>query len=106
MQANEINSQAVMFIKKYGWDKAKEVVDSIKIKVSFNGRACHPCFITEDGDYVRCSELEPFVKSYEFIKRDFGLLSIAEYEYMISASYSEPYWVRVKQAIEDMESCL
>lgn len=106
MEANEINSQAVMFIKKYGWDKVKEILDGIKIEVSFDGRVCDPCFISEDGDYVSCGELEAFYKSYKLIERDFGLLSIAEYEYMISASYSEPYWIRVKQAIKDVESCL
>lgn len=45
MKANE-------FVKKYGWDRAKEILDSVKIKISFDGRVCNPCFITEDGDYV------------------------------------------------------
>lgn len=62
MKANE-------FIKKYGWDKAKEILDSIKIEVSFDGRVCDPCFISEDGDYVSCSELEVYVKSYKLVGR-------------------------------------
>lgn len=51
-------------------------------------------------------DVKRLVESHELIEKDFGLLSIAEYEYMISASYSEPYWVKVNQAIKDVESCL
>lgn len=105
MEANEINSQAVMFIKKYGWDKVKEVVDSIKIKVSFDGRACHPCFITETGDYVSCNELEPFVKSYKLVESYGGLEKAKIRCYPAKHVTMESYY-KLKQAIKDVESCL
>lgn len=50
-------------------------------------------------------ELQKLVESHELIKRDFETVEMAEYEYMVSASYDDPYWIRVKQAIADVESC-
>ena len=82
MKANE-------FVKKYGWEYAKHILNEDSV-------------ILVDLDY---KHLKHLIESYELIERDFGLLDIAEYQYMISASYSESYWVRVKQAIKDVESC-
>ncbi|WP_162987650.1 hypothetical protein [Acinetobacter bereziniae] len=42
----------------------------------------------------RLAESRKIIESFESIE-------IAEYEYLISASYDDPYWIRVKQAIED-----
>ena len=50
-------------------------------------------------------ELKRLVASHELVERDFESVEIAEYEYMISASHDEPYWIRVKQAIADVEAC-
>ena len=36
---------------------------------------------------------------------DYKQAEIADYEHMISGCYSDPYWIRVKQAIADVESC-
>lgn len=111
MKANE-------FVKKYGWDKVKEVVDSIKIKVSFDGRACHPCFITETGDYVSCNELEPFVESHELVEKHGGLISARKYIKFLRSSVDIGLYhglddvdckteiPLIEQAIKDMESCL
>ena len=82
--------EAKEFIKKYGWEYAKFILNEDSV-------------IIVGLEYAH---LKLLVESYELIERDFGLLDIAEYQYMISASYSESYWVRVKQAIEDVESCL
>ena len=49
-------------------------------------------------------ELQRLVESWELVQKDFESIEMAEYEYMISGCYSEPYWVRVKQAIRDVES--
>ena len=46
-------------------------------------------------------DLKRLVESHELIRKDFEFVEMAEYEYMVSASYSDPYWVRVKQAILD-----
>lgn len=94
--------KAIDFIKKYGWNKVKEILDSIKIEVSFDGRVCDPCFITEDGDYVSCGELETFYKSYELVERYGTVDEAKEYLPMLRMdSYDE-----LKQAIKDVESCL
>ena len=62
-----------------------------------------------ENDNIRTKEmsddLKRLVESHELIRKDFEFVEMAEYEYMISASYNEPYWVRVKQAIADVESC-
>ena len=58
------------------------------------------------GDNDFNNDLKRLVESHELIRKDFESVEMAEYEYMISASYNESYWVRVKQAIADVESCM
>ena len=62
-----------------------------------------------ENDNIRTKEmhddLKRLVESHAMIEKDFESVEIAEYEYMISASYNESYWVRVKQAIADVKSC-
>ncbi|TCB16093.1 hypothetical protein [Acinetobacter sp. ANC 5045] len=48
--------------------------------------------------------LKRLVESHELVEK-LGGVEMAEYEYMVSDSYSDPYWIRVKQAITDVESC-
>ena len=50
-------------------------------------------------------DLKRLVESHAMIEKDFESVEIAEYEYMVSGCYSEPYWIRIKQAIADVESC-
>ena len=90
MKANKEYSKAAEFVKQHGWEYAKHI-------------------LTEDAPLVmdlNYSYLKRIIDSYELIKKDFESVEMAEYEYMVSASYNEPYWVRVKQAILDVESCL
>ena len=82
MKANE-------YVKKYGVDCAKEILT-------------HNQDLMNIGFFI---DLKRLVESHELIRKDFEFVEMAEYEYMISASYNEPYWVRVKQAIADVESC-
>ena len=93
------------YIKKYGIAKAKELVSSIVNTISIGVVVCDPCFITDEGEHISYNDLKRIIDSYELIKKDFESVEMAEYEYMVSASYNEPYWVRVKQAILDVESC-
>lgn len=62
-----------------------------------------------DNDNIRTKEmhddLKRLVESHAMIEKDFESVEIAEYEYMVSGCYSEPYWIRIKQAIADVESC-
>ncbi len=51
------------------------------------------------------NDLKRLVESHAMIEKDFESVEIAEYEYMVSGCYSEPYWIRIKQAIADVESC-
>jgi len=44
--------------------------------------------------------IHAWLKAVKLLK-SFESVEMAEYEYMVSASYSDPYWVRVKQAILD-----
>ena len=62
-----------------------------------------------ENDNIRTKEmhddLKRLVESHAMIEKDFESVEIAEYEYMVSGCYSEPYWIRLKQAIADVESC-
>ena len=90
MKTNEEYSKAVEFVKQHGWEYAKHILtDDAPLVMDLNN-----------------SYLKRIIDSYELIKKDFESVEMAEYEYMVSASYNEPYWVRVKQAILDVESCL
>ena len=89
MKANKEYSKAVEFVKQHGWEYAKHI-------------------LTDDAPLIiglNYTYLKRLIDSYELIKKDFESVEMAEYEYMVSASYNEPYWVRVKQAIADVESC-
>ena len=89
MKANVEYNKAVEFVKQHGWEYAKHI-------------------LTDDAPLVidlNYTYLKRIIDSYELIKKDFESVEMAEYEYMVSASYNESYWVRVKQAISDVESC-
>ena len=47
------------------------------------------------------SEINTRLAESRKIIEKFESIEMAEYEYMISASYDDPYWIRVKQAILD-----
>ena len=83
MKANE-------YIKKYSVDCAKEIL-------------AHNQDLMNIGFFI---DLKRLVESHELIEKDFESVEIAEYEHMISGCYSEPYWIRIKQAIADVESCM
>ena len=90
MKANVEYSKAVEFVKQHGWEYAKHI-------------------LTDDAPLVidlNYTYLKRIIDSYELIKKDFESVEMAEYEYMVSGCYSEPYWIRIKQAIADVESCL
>ena len=94
MKANE-------FVKKFGWNDARVCI--------LNCACPEDRWFMRHGDLVSdqdFDDLKRLVESHELIKKDFESVEMAEYEYMISASYNEPYWVRVKQAIADVESCM
>ena len=89
MKANKEYSKAVEFVKQHGWEYAKHI-------------------LTDDAPLVidlNYTYLKRIIDSYELIKKDFESVEMAEYEYMVSGCYSEPYWIRIKQAIADVESC-
>ena len=106
MKANE-------FIKEHGLQHTKSIIEQFPkhTHVTNDGRM----FIDEDtccnhiknqlGELVKMSELKRLVESHELVEKDFGSIEIAEYEHMVSGCYSDPYWLRVKQAILDVESC-
>lgn len=87
MKANE-------FVRKFGLDAAKHKADELKIIESMDDKLSF-----EDANLKR------IVESHELVEKDFKSVEMAEYEYMVSGAYSDSYWVRVKQAIADVESC-
>ena len=81
------------FIKKFGWGEA---IKQIKNPTGMHGASF---------DYSFIDDLKRLVESHEIIQKDFESVEMADYEHMISGCYSDPYWIRVKQAIADVESC-
>ena len=101
MKANE-------FVKKFGWDAAIDlwcgVFDLYNNGLQIlNGLVCS---YPDDQFLFDLVDLKRLVESHAMIEKDFESVKIAEYEYMVSGCYSEPYWIRIKQAIADVESCL
>ena len=97
MKANE-------FVKKYGIDKAKELVSSIINTVSVNGHVCDPCFITDDGEHVGYNDLKRLVESHEMVEALGGLkasLYLRNHNMLM-----KEHLPRIKQAIADVENCL
>ena len=87
------------FIKKFGLDLAK--LDVRAFESGFIKRED----IVEHYGFDILDDLKRLVESHAMIEKDFESVEIAEYEYMVSGCYSEPYWIRIKQAIADVESC-
>ena len=105
--------KANKFVKKHGWEAVAHALKTAPENHDFQSTDLEP-ILAKDGSIVGfdCkvhtvdfAEVKRLVESYELIVKDFESVEIAEYEYMVSASYNEPYWVRVKQAIADVESC-
>ena len=92
MKANE-------FVKKFGLDLAKRDVRALES--GFIKRED----IVEHYGFDILDDLKRIVESHAMIEKDFESVEIAEYEYMVSGCYLEPYWIRIKQAIADVESC-
>ncbi len=101
MTANE-------FVKKYGFNGAYKLRQGLFNL--FENNLCilsgSVCRLSDNEPLFSLGELKRLVESHELIRKDFESVEMAEYEYMISASYNESYWVRVKQAIADVESCM
>lgn len=99
MRANE-------FVKKYGIDKAKELVSSIINTISVNGYVCDPCFITDDGEHVGYNDLKRYVDSYELVESYGGLESAKKFVGSEYRKLSQPKtYNRLCEAIADVESC-
>ena len=92
MKANE-------FVKKFGLDLAKRDVQA------FESGFIKREDIVEHYGFDILDDLKRLVESHAMIEKDFESVEIAEYEYMVTGCYSEPYWIRIKQAIADVESC-
>lgn len=108
-------SIAIQFIQQHGVDKARKLAfDPLHPQmthVTDDGRHWlnknHPhCHATENElkDMIVLADLKRLVESVDLIINEFESVEMAEYEYMICASHSEPYWIRTKQAIADYET--
>ena len=104
---------AFEFIKKHGWEAVAQALKTAPENHDFQSTDLEPV-LAKDGSIVGfdCKvhtvdfvEVKRLVESYELIEKDFESVEIAEYEHMISGCYSDPYWIRIKQAIADVESC-
>ena len=95
MKANE-------FVKKFGLSNAEYLLKDITLEYLVINSSCDG---KHHSDTVCVNDLKRIVESHELIEKDFKSVEMAEYEYMVSGAYSDSYWVRVKQAIADVESC-
>lgn len=89
MRANE-------FVKKFGWEIAKRTL--------VNADGCD--FIKIHGGYeFKFDDLKRYVDAYELVHKEFESVEMADYEHMVSGCYSDPYWIKLKQAITLVEEC-
>ena len=108
MKANVEYSKAVEFVKKYGIESAIDLwcgafdLYSNDLQI-LNGVVCS---FSDNQFLFDLIYIKRIIESHAMIEKDFESVEIAEYEYMVSGCYSEPYWIRIKQAIADVESCL
>ena len=88
MQANE-------FIKKFGWGKTTESIEFYNRCGSF----------TCDCDFTY-DDLKRLVESHNLVGR-FGGLHMAKADVMDLDGWEKtsPYWMKIQQAIADVESC-
>ena len=101
MQANE-------FVKKFGWDKTKEVI------TKFHNNELHSCCFDsglingEDKSWwdICVYDLKRLVESHSLVGR-FGGLHMAKADVMDLDGWEKtsPYWMKIQQAIADVESC-
>ena len=98
--------KANKFVKKYGIDKAKELVSSIINTISVDGYVCDPCFIADDGEHVGYNDLKRYVDSYELVESYGCLESAKEFVGSEYRKLSQPKtYNRLCEAILDVESC-
>lgn len=87
---------AFEFVKEKGIDGAKAFLDLPEYTID-------QLMMLQAG--LRCVDLKRIVDSHGIVEGDFESVELAEYEYAVSDSYDDPYWIRVKQAISDVEVC-
>ena len=101
MKANE-------FVKKFGWDKTKEVITKFH-----NNELQSCCFDSglingEDKSWwdICVYDLKRLVESHNLVGR-FGGLHMAKADVMDLDGWEKtsPYWMKIQQAIADVESC-
>lgn len=115
---------AINFIKQYGVEKAKEVVEgapkgaevyAYRSKTYFSSPSCiydKKLSIWEEMDrgmdldlyeeQIWLDDLKRLVESVDFIKRDFGSIEVAKLQ--AEGEFEDSYWLRVHKAIADYEA--
>ena len=88
---------AIEFVKKFGLDIAQRCLMDCRVNSMNN--------VTVGESLIPCDDLKQIVEAFELIGKDFESIEIAEYEYMISGCYSDPYWIGIKEAIDLVEQC-
>ncbi len=103
MKANE-------FVKEFGWEEVKEIVDGLKVDFYFKGIKTSPVVIFDDGEtWCSYDDLKHLVESWQLVQ-DYGGVSKAKdfiSPYSLDQLSKKVYspMLRLKQAILDVESC-
>lgn len=85
------------FVKKFGWGYARELVRKLSVNDTF--------YLNIGGEIV-IEDLKGFVESHDLVESKGGLPVVkADWLFLSDYEKSSPYWVRIKQAIADVESC-
>ena len=111
MRANE-------FVKKFGWERAKELVNGLKVGWYTNGIKIVPAIVLDNGEtWINYDDLKRLVESHELVehyKNTYGVNArwffIANYcqEHRLAPHQSDVYdFVATKydSYIADVESC-
>ena len=93
------------FIKKFGWERAKELVNGLKVGWYTNGIKTVPAIVLDNGEtWVNYDDLKRLVESHELVEACGGIDVVKRHlkEGNVFRFEEKPL---MGQAIADVESC-
>lgn len=91
------------FVKKVGWERAKELVNGLKVECYANGVKTVPAIVLDNGEtWINYDDLKTLVESYDLVQEYGGLSEALEF---IKYAPAVPEIYELRNAIEEVESC-
>ena len=100
--------KANKFVKEFGWGCAYDLWQGVFPLYENNMCILNGCVCTLNSDFLfNLLDLKNLISSWELVQ-EYGGLHMAKADVMDLDGWEKtsPYWVKIKQAIKDVESCL